>query len=121
MIGGYYLTIDSAGGVGTYCYGKAASSYLTSSGKVPLNTWTHIAAVWDSTHVKIYINGVLDTTHANAGAANNDNYHTRKDVGYERDYGRQFKGLLGDVRMYSTALSADEISRLYHTKAYVTD
>lgn len=36
---------------------------------VPLNTWTHLAGVWDGSQLRVYINGVLDGTAAAAGGA----------------------------------------------------
>ena len=39
--------------------------------------------------------------------------------GSSSDY-RQY-GALADFRIYSTALSADDIKELYHTSAYVLD
>jgi len=33
---------------------------VLSSTSPPLNTWTHVAAVFNGSHIKLYINGVLD-------------------------------------------------------------
>ena len=32
-----------------------------------------------------------------------------------------FKGLMSDVRIYSTALSADDVLELYHTSAFIVN
>jgi hypothetical protein len=37
------------------------------------------------------------------------------------NYERQLVGKMSDFRMYMTALSNDDIKRLYKTRAYVTD
>ena len=58
-----YLTIDESGKIATYAYGKTKEGYHTSSTTVPLNQWTHIAAVWNNAtgiH-RIYMNeSILD-------------------------------------------------------------
>src|SRR5882724_1552378 len=36
---------------------------------VPLNTWTHIAGVWDGSQLRVYFNGVLDGTNASVAGA----------------------------------------------------
>ena len=36
---------------------------------VPLNTWTHIAGVWDGSQLRVYINGTLDGTNPSVGGA----------------------------------------------------
>lgn len=111
-----YLTIDANGKVSVYCYGKNPEGYHTGNGVVPLNTWTHIAAVWSSTNVKLFINGVLDKTIATTGAASGA-FHVNKDIGAENgNTSRIFQGLIDDVRVYGTALSDEDIKELTSTR-----
>jgi hypothetical protein len=43
-------------------FSGSAWSLALSASSIPANTWTHIAATYDQTSIKIYINGVLDGT-----------------------------------------------------------
>ena len=36
---------------------------------IPLNTWTHLAGVWDGSALRVYINGVLDGTNPGVSGA----------------------------------------------------
>jgi hypothetical protein len=61
-IGGAYLAIRTSNACATtYCYGKNPAGYHTAptSSALPMNQWSHIAAVWDSANGnhKIYVNG----------------------------------------------------------------
>lgn len=55
----YWLGLCS-GKLRLYTHGTGSSS--DSSGIVPLNEWTHVAAVYDGADINFYINGVLDST-----------------------------------------------------------
>lgn len=78
-----------------------------------LNEWVHMAITYKSGIGKFYIDGELIKTwdYTSQGvyivtAANNT-------------LGNSFIGNLSDVRIYTTALSADDILQLYHTSAKV--
>ena len=116
MIGNIYLTIDENGYIATYAYGKTKEGYHTSSTIVPLNKWTHIAGTWNNAtgiH-RIYMNGqkVGEVTSC-SGAVTND--AQKIEIGAENSSWRQFKGSMADLRLYTTALSADDIKELYNT------
>lgn len=83
--------------------------YSTSAG-MSLNKWYHMACVYNSATntMGFYINGVLDTSTviSNAGpSAGSDSLFIGKST-----YG-YFKGTLDDIRIWSRALTANEISR----------
>ena len=120
VIGGLYLTVDNVGAVSCYCYGKKNSSgtanegYFSTSEKIPLNQWSHIAAVWDNVlaEVHLYINGVRKKTITNV-LGPMSGHHEKKEIGIEGTSGRQFIGQISDVRIYATALDDDSINELY--------
>lgn len=121
LIGGLYLTINSEGKLSGYCYGKTNEGYHTGTTVIPKNKWTHIALVWDDKNIIGYINGKNEFTKSSYGAASENN-HTKKDIGSENTTSSQraFDGLIDDVRLYTTALSQQDIERIVNTK-YLID
>jgi hypothetical protein len=85
---------------------------LPSNQQFNTNTWYHIAGTYDGVTMKLYINGQLDNYIAKNGNifVSNSNWY----IG-AFNYGNiaYFNGLIDDVRVYDTALSADEIWQLY--------
>ncbi len=77
------------------------------------NSWYHIAATYDRTSVKIYVNGVLESTTAETRA-----FPSTTSAGWIGTYdgGVQFfKGVIDQPCIHSNrALSASEVSELYY-------
>lgn len=73
--------------------------------------WTHIAAVRQAGTLKIYINGTLAGTETGFQAKDFQLAENQPlQIGFgPNDY---FKGSLSDVRLYGSALSADQIQKL---------
>lgn len=94
------------------------------SGTLTNNTWNFISCVYDKNNniKKVYINGVqagststigsLATVGTNASIGNSS---TNGAAGA----GNQIYGSLSDVRIYATALSADDILTLYKTSGII--
>ena len=75
--------------------------------------WHHIAAVYDTSdilkEVKIYVDGVLEGTDAYAGGSiPSYGYYFLIGAGY--NYTERYKGLMDEVRISDTALSAAQIA-----------
>jgi hypothetical protein len=82
------------------------------SQSIPLNTWVHVAGVWDGSYAEIYINGGREDRQAVTGtipyvAAD------RAYLGYALAAGHWWNGLIGEVRIYNRALTALEIQNIY--------
>ncbi len=60
------LYVDSTGQVGARIWNWGYCNLTSGAVKVPLNTWTHLATTWGYTGAKLYINGVLVGSDANA-------------------------------------------------------
>ncbi|MCG8310100.1 MAG: hypothetical protein MI975_22070, partial [Cytophagales bacterium] len=84
---------------------------MTSGTAVPLNTWTHLAATYDGSKMKIYINGVPDTEQTATGLITGTDFplYMSKSVSYTRF----FHGRIDEVYAYNRALTSSEISELY--------
>ena len=75
---------------------------------LPLDTWSYLAATYDSVAVKLYVNGSLVATRAvtapitmSTGALT---------IGGNTVWSEWFKGLIDEVRVYNRALDATEVA-----------
>ncbi|MBK7319521.1 LamG-like jellyroll fold domain-containing protein [Candidatus Villigracilis affinis] len=109
---GYELSLSAAGKVfmrlnGNVNYRIDSLASYPSDG----NTWMHVAATYDGTTLRMYINGVLDNTKAaTLTIAPNA---TNLGVGAEPTFINLYQGLLDDVRVYNRELSLAEIQVLF--------
>ncbi|WP_312297111.1 endo-beta-N-acetylglucosaminidase H [Chryseobacterium sp.] len=85
-----------------------AQQKLASATALNANTWYHVAATYDGSNMKIYINGVLDATKAQTGSVNSTGAFN---VGYLYNTSRNFNGKVDEVRVWKRALSQTEISQ----------
>jgi len=68
----------------------------------------------DSARLKIYFNGVSQPLTFNGAIAATTNSNGQSvSIGIDPDPFTKWTGLIDDVRLYTRALSADEIKRLY--------
>ncbi len=74
---------------------------------LPLNTWSHIAATYDGSSVKLYVNGSLVNSQSWSGQMPVSSSPLR--IGGDSVWGEYFKGTIDEVRVYNRALSAAEI------------
>ncbi|WP_082129169.1 endo-beta-N-acetylglucosaminidase H [Chryseobacterium gallinarum] len=81
---------------------------LASTTALSANTWYHVAATYDGATMKLYINGVLDASKAQAGNVNSNGAFN---VGYLYNVSRNFNGKIDEVRVWKRALSQTEISQ----------
>ena len=103
-----YMAITPTGQLKAYAYGKSPAGWFTSTATTPLNTWVHMAVVWNSSNCLLYINGTLDTTSATTTGTVSGSHIAY--IGAENNVStRPFNGTLSDFRMYTTVLTANEI------------
>ena len=97
----------------------------TSTTTVSPNTWHHVVGVFKKgVGIKLYVNGVKESEVSNSGALT---YNSTIDlmIGNEPDSNNQstsgysFSGKISDVRIYSTALSEQDIKALYQEAAFI--
>ena len=105
--------------------------------KIPgaLNKWTHVAVTYDSTtaHLVLYVDGaatsvdkVLDNGNYGGIRFNNVSGMSVGTYAFQtspsltnhgpESWARSFKGALDQLRLYKTALTADEVNELYTSK-----
>lgn len=109
--GAGYITFGTLSGLGF------GSSFSSSAGTAPANTWTHVTAVksFSGTAAYIYINGQLS---ASGNVFNWVNSGTGKTlhVGCGIN-GTFYSGLIDDLRIYNNALGSTQISLIYNSGA----
>jgi hypothetical protein len=90
---------------------SGGASFMDSQGSVPAGTWTHVAATYDGTTQKIYINGVLDSVHTYPGSVGQAS-NTPLGIGVDlvNDFMQNyFNGRIDTVRIWNYARSAQDI------------
>lgn len=120
----YYLSLFN-GYLECYAYGRNDGAYYTNSAnRLSLNVWYHVSAVISLTQSKLYINGVLVNTFTNS--LNND-------IQYPTNTNQVSSGLcypsmsyatnmnVDDLRIYATALTAEQVKELYEVRASLDD
>src|SRR5262249_3923778 len=105
----YYLEATSKPGSrpdgGLIAGGSHADAY--GSGAPPANTWSYLTATYDGAHVRLYVNGTQVGSVAHTGAIATST--TPLQIGGDSLYGQRFVGLIDEVRVYNTALTAAQI------------
>jgi hypothetical protein len=118
--GAYWLNVRTDGHVraGGFFGGCANSQYwkfFDSTGTVPVNTWTHVAATYNGTRLKIYIDGALSGSMSVSGTtcANDEPLAVgAKNAPAKGILEAFWDGQLDDVRVYNKALTATAIANL---------
>jgi len=73
--------------------------------------WHHVAGVYDGRRISLYVDGELDGSCEASGRIETNDYSVVIGDNAEQR-GRQWSGLIDDVRIYDQALNADEIKSL---------
>lgn len=95
--GQYRIQMDGQGRIG--CSTNNAATWST--GDIDPFEWSHIACVYDGTHLGVYIDGVRDGQTASTGAPTGGTLGTV--------VGSGFAGALDDIRVYARSFAAADI------------
>jgi len=107
----YALQIaDGGGGKARVWLGPLTNSVQTDASEISIGEWYHLVGVYDSSSVKIYINGVLKKEVSKTG--NQATSSSNLIIG-ARIPGGYFNGIIDEARIYNRALSGTEISENY--------
>jgi Concanavalin A-like lectin/glucanases superfamily/Right handed beta helix region len=89
--------------------GKGRGRTARGGRRLRLRHWTHLAVTYDGSKLRLYVNGVLSSRRAGVSPLRAGS--GRLLIGGGAPGGRYFKGEIDDVRVYSRALSRNEIGK----------
>ncbi len=94
----------------------AGTSTTEAFGATPLalNTWAHIAATYDGTTLRMYVDGSQVASAARTGVIKTST--NALTLGGDPFYGQYFRGTIDEVRIYNRALSAAEVQTDMNTR-----
>jgi hypothetical protein len=112
----YYMRVDLNGSsprLRAYTFNtgvNCASGPAWATGATTLQTgvWYHLAATWDGSTIKVYVNGVLD-----GSASRSSSLCQSSDPVQLLSTGTHFQGSASDIALYGTALSGGRIAAHY--------
>jgi len=118
----YQLFIDNsggqAGGAITAINGTGASTIeaivrdVFFLRPIPLGVWTHLAATYDGNVLRLYVNGTLVGEDPHIDTIDQSGSPLFIGNRFTTGRGNNFSGLMDDLKIFDTAISADEIGRL---------
>jgi hypothetical protein len=97
----YYLSATSTTQGRPATGGTYVSDILFGPSTLPVNTWSHLAATYDGSMMRLYVDGVQVASHAQTGPIHTSNGALT--------IGQNFAGRIDEVRIYNRALSLAEI------------
>lgn len=106
---------------GTFTAQSANGNWVNiQSSTLPINEWHHCVATLDGTTIKMYFDGELVNTYTTSWGSTTVASDTRVQVGIDLPGSDEiYQGYYSDARIYTTALSAEDVLELYHTAARI--
>jgi len=90
------------------------SKYLYSNRKITDSNWHHIVALYDGNRMRLYIDGVSDSSLSVKGKL--EYGATRSVVAGEYEGGYHFVGDIDEFKVFKGALNSDEIAKIYQNE-----
>ena len=107
LVYGLYSS-DTASLPNVYIRTGATDKSAVGPSALPVNTWSHLAATYDGSNMRLYLNGTLVKTVAATGAMTASTGELR--IGGNSIWGEYFAGLIDEAHVYNRALSAAEVT-----------
>jgi hypothetical protein len=124
----FNIAISTSNKLTLFVRNNTVTSYLESTNIVPLNAWSHVVVTSNGSTTKMYINNSEETLIITGGTnggfwmsdvLNRDNTNIgRTERSDTVDY---FTGLMEDIRLYDSALSADDVESIYNENVGILD
>ena len=103
------IRLNGTGGLYHYFFNNDLS--ITTGSLV--GKWTHVVLTFDGTTRTFYINGVVPSSGSNTPTGVNVQGQNLR-IGSRPDNGEYFNGQIADVRIYDTALTANQVSDIFN-------
>jgi hypothetical protein len=97
------ITAGAAVGLGS----SGSSPMLAAPNPLPLNTWSHLAATYDGSTLRLFVNSVQIASRAQTGPISTSSLPLT--IGADTIHGSYFAGLIDEVRVYNRALTTSEL------------
>jgi hydrogenase maturation factor HypE len=104
----FALYADGTGGPAVHAQ-TTADVIITGNTPLPVQAWTHLAATYDGSALRLYVNGVAVNSTPLSGAMVTSAGPLR--IGGNTIWGDYFAGVIDEVRVYYRALTPAEIQR----------
>lgn len=89
--------------------------YACSQSNLSINTWHHVASVFNGTHISLYVDGVLNSSFDVSGNSTYLPSTANFEVGDSGGNDYYYRGSADEYRMYNRTLQPSEISELYQS------
>lgn len=117
VVNPYFLGFDSNGTLQFITYHNSIGTHITvAPGPIAANEWHHIAATFDGTTKKLYIDGglVASDTVSYAIVYDDTPVLIGEDIDRGSPAGIPFSGLIDEVEIFNRALPTEEIAAIYN-------
>jgi Concanavalin A-like lectin/glucanases superfamily len=107
--GWYTFALYSDGSIGPGVRVMAQSDgHASSAAALPLNAWSHLAATYDGSMLRLFVNGAQVASTAYTGSLSTSTSPLR--IGGNSGFGEYFAGVIDEVRVYGRVLTPAEIA-----------
>ncbi|MEA3477010.1 MAG: LamG domain-containing protein [Bacteroidota bacterium] len=113
---GWLLRLDSSEKLRLYQGDGTNGEYDSNSTAISQDTWTHVCAVRSTNKTEFYYDGAL--IHTVNNTTRNVDLNRVMSIGQGYDDGNRLDGEIQNPMLFNRALTADEISNIYHGKAF---
>ena len=113
----YGLLFDNANHIRLEIAKGGTQNAVNGKTTIPLSTWTFVVGTYDGSTMKIYVNGVLDTSSSLKGSIDTNNMPLSIGrSGFGSDY---FTGMIDEVQIWNRALTAGEVLNEYNSVVHL--
>jgi hypothetical protein len=114
----YILAIIKSVSNRLYLYTKSLTvPALGGTTSIPRNAWTHVCGVYDSTYLRIYVNGVEDSSVASTGTiVPTIGGNFALGAAWPKTWLEHFDGIIDEARLSDVGRSADWIATEYNNQ-----
>ena len=116
----YYLFLDGTAKI-NFSISKDGTSLTSETGDTTISagTWYHVCGVYNGTDIRVYVDGLLDNASPTSLTGNiHDDTTANFCVGADSAGNYPFDGLIDEVIVWNTALTAAEVLAVKNITAY---